>query len=60
MAELERYLTPVEIAASLQVKTKTVHGWLRNPDHPLVGTKVAGIGWRITREQFRKFVEGEQ
>lgn len=59
MEELQKYLTPVEIAVALQVKTKTVQGWLRDDSHPLVGTKVPGVGWRITREQFRRFVEGE-
>jgi hypothetical protein len=55
--EMQRYLTPVEIAAVLSVKVKTVRGWLNNPNHPLVGTLVPGVGWRVTRQQFKAFVE---
>lgn len=58
MSQLVRLLTPVEIAASLRVDVKTVCKWLRDPSHPLKGTKVNNM-WRINPEDLKTFIEGE-
>ncbi len=57
-ADVEEHYAPVEIAALLKVSKKTVQGWLRDPDHPLVGTKI-GTMWRVSKGDLKKYLEGK-
>ena len=59
LSPLVRYITPIEIAASLRVDVKTVCRWLRDEAHPLKGTKVNNM-WRVTPEDLKTFIEGEK
>ena len=47
--------TPEDVASLLQVKTVTVHAWLRN--RKLKGFKVGSRLWRITRKQLQEFLD---
>jgi len=47
--------TPEDVAKLLQVKTVTVHNWLRGGK--LKGFRVGTKLWRITREQLQEFIE---
>lgn len=55
---IERQYRPVEIAHLMKVGPKTVLGWLRNPEHPLVGNKI-GTQWYVPESHLRKFLNGE-
>lgn len=46
--------TPEDVARLLQVKTVTVHNWLRGGK--LKGFRVGSKLWRITREQLQEFI----
>lgn len=56
---IERQYTPVEIASIVKVKTRTVLGWLRDPNHRLKGVK-HGTMWRVAESDLREFLKGEQ
>lgn len=59
LSSLVRYLTPVEIAASLRVDVKTVLRWLRDQNHPLRGVKVNNM-WRVDPDDFAAFINGDK
>jgi len=47
--------TPEDVAKLVQVKTVTVHSWLRSGK--LKGFRVGSRLWRITRKQLQEFIE---
>jgi excisionase family DNA binding protein len=52
----ERYYTPIEIARQFRVHKRTVYNWLKDPNHPLNGSKM-GTEWRVSASQLKTFVE---
>jgi len=57
-SKIERQYHPVEVAHLMHVKQKTVQGWLRDPKHPLIGTKI-GTQWYISETNLAHFLQGE-
>ena len=55
MSKEKLLYTPEDVAELLQVKTVTVHSWLRHGK--LKGFRVGSRLWRITREQLQEFIE---
>lgn len=55
MSKEKLLYTPEDVAKLLQVKTVTVHNWLRRGK--LKGFRVGSKLWRITREQLQEFIE---
>ena len=53
-----QYFTPVEVAHLLKKEPRTVRGWLRDPNHPLAGTKV-GNSWLVSRTSLANYLKGE-
>lgn len=58
-SNIERTYEPVEIAALMKVQVKTVRMWLRDPSHPLKGTKF-GTMWRVKESDLAEFMKGTQ
>lgn len=55
MSKEKLLYTPEDVANLLQVKTVTVHNWLRGGK--LKGFRVGSKLWRITREQLQEFID---
>ncbi len=58
-SNIEQTYEPVEIAALMRVKVRTVRMWLRDPKHPLKGTKIGSI-WRVKKSDLAAFMEGNK
>jgi excisionase family DNA binding protein len=53
---VEKYYAPIEVASLLGVKVRTVLGWLRDPNHELVGNKI-GTMWRVSHTDLKRYLE---
>lgn len=56
-APLEKFYAPIEIAALLGVQRRTVVSWLKNPKHPLKGTKIGNNTWRVAESDYVSFLK---
>lgn len=57
MGDGRRFYTTAQVGEMFGVTAYTVREWLKDPEHPLVGSKLKGGGWRVRVTEAERYAQ---